>query len=128
MPAKLLSCEGCEHLLTMRGVPHADFTGEQYFCAFNVPPLDSNRPGEWLGFLPTRLIDCPLEVFGEGYAGVYRGGQCGPDFGAETFGEVVPDDVGDGIPGDQGETGQREVPVDDSDAVVGWKQRALAFD
>ncbi len=66
MPAKQRSCQGCEHHLAMRGVPQSDYQGEQHFCTFNGPPLDSNRPGEWLGFLPFPSSQClgPLEVFG----------------------------------------------------------------
>lgn len=130
MPAKQRSCQGCEHHLAMRGVPQADYQGEQHFCTFNGPPLDSNRPGEWLGFLPfpSSQCLCPLEVFGEGYAGVYGVGRCGPEIGSEALGEVAVDGVGDGVPGDQSETRQREVAVDDPHSFTRGTQRTLAFD
>ena len=58
--AKPESCLNCPHLFQADAVPHADFTGAQYFCRSNEP-LDTNMPGEWLGFLPVAAEWCPFK-------------------------------------------------------------------
>ena len=58
--SKPVSCVNCPHLFQMASVPQADFRGTQYFCQASEP-LDTNLPGEWLGFLPVQAEWCLLK-------------------------------------------------------------------
>jgi|GEM_PF-5414840 len=56
------SCEGCEHLLMMTGMPHADYPKSEY-CLCGFDPFDTNLPGQLIGFAPKTPDWCPLVLF-----------------------------------------------------------------